>query len=162
MNVIRTKKSRRQEESRPAVKEEGAMGQPNYIVDHRREARAASDQRVIVTNLTGARFSFSAQLTDSSPGGLGLKLLFPLEDGMVIAVEWGDTIVVGSTAYCRKSLSHYRAGLRREFTILANSPCAMHQDRTRKDGSSLGPARRVVPGNTLRRLPAARRATPTA
>ena len=57
-------------------------------------------------------------LIDISSSGIGLILEWFLNPGASLAVEWGETIVLGEVVYCVKEDMYFRAGLRTSYIIL--------------------------------------------
>ena len=86
--------------------------------ERRGEDRERFEQDVIVTNLGEEKTTFPGNLTDCSAYGLGLRLPVRLTKGTTLAVEWGDTMVLGEIVYSRQKSSQYRIGLRTDYIIL--------------------------------------------
>ena len=88
--------------------------------ERRRQDRETLEQRVVVTSLTKQRRSFQGKLVDYSYSGLRLMLPRQFRVGTVLAVEWGNTMVLGEVMYCRAGSSRQLryAGIRTDYIIL--------------------------------------------
>ncbi len=106
-----------------------AAGERGYVlndgrdfVDRRREERKSLDVHVTLTCLSTPAPPLTAQLTDISTFGLGLKLQQPILVGNTVAVEWNSTVALGEIVYCGSAdgdgSSNYQAGIRTDYLII--------------------------------------------
>ncbi len=91
-----------------------------YYEERRRYSRTRLNHRVVVTVLGKVMRSLRARLEDYSYNGLGLEVTADVKPGLVMAVEWDGTIVLGEVIYCRAGASQrvFHAGIRTDYIIL--------------------------------------------
>ncbi len=97
-----------------------ATKQSPIYEERRRHSRTRLNQRVFVTVLGKVMRSLRARLVDYSYNGLGLEVTANVKPGLVLAVEWDGTIVLGEVVYCRAGASQrvFHAGIRTDYIIL--------------------------------------------
>ena len=80
-------------------------------MDLRRHPRFQTDEELKVTLLDRPQDSLVGKLQDASDFGVGITLTQELAVGLLVRVEWSDTLLLGEVIHCQRQGDEFIAGI---------------------------------------------------